>query len=355
MRILWLAIYTCVSVLSTVLSSDALGQTEVLTVQGNLPRLNYRDTGGNLIWAVPANSVLFKLDGPFNAGVIVVTAAAPSNSMVMNEGGVSIRGGGFPSAKLHVGSITSVTDPGEVRVDPGNPAAATIHAVNSQINTSMILETQAVNRNVSLKMANPTASFTQAVTNNFALRDNINNVNPIVVFPSASNINSVVIRNGRVGLGVANPASPLQLANGASCSVGGVWTNASSRELKQGIAALSLEAARDAVRSLKPVTYAYTAEPNELHAGFIAEDVPDLVAMNSRRSLSSMDFVAVLTKVVQVQEEQLDSLYEELDAQKELLEIQALEIANQSKQLSQQEARLNALAKRLDEISSNEK
>ena len=78
----------------------AVTAQEVLTVQGSLPRLNYRDNGGNLLWALPANSVLWKLDGPFNAGVVVVTAAAPSSSITINEGGVSIRGGGFPSAKL---------------------------------------------------------------------------------------------------------------------------------------------------------------------------------------------------------------------------------------------------------------
>ncbi len=82
-------------------------QVEVLTVQGALPRLNYRDPQGKLLWALPANSVLWKLDGPINSGVVVCTAAATSNSIVLNEGGVSIRGTGFPSAKLHVGTINS--------------------------------------------------------------------------------------------------------------------------------------------------------------------------------------------------------------------------------------------------------
>jgi hypothetical protein len=36
--------------------------------------------------------------------------------------------------------------------------------------------------------------------------------------------------------------------------------------------------------------------------GFIAEEVPDLVAMNDRKSLSTMDIVAVLTKVVKEQQ-----------------------------------------------------
>ena len=36
--------------------------------------------------------------------------------------------------------------------------------------------------------------------------------------------------------------------------------------------------------------------------GFIAEDVPDLVATKDRKGLSPMDIVAVLTKVLQEQQ-----------------------------------------------------
>ena len=39
--------------------------------------------------------------------------------------------------------------------------------------------------------------------------------------------------------------------------------------------------------------------------GFIAEDVPDLVATEDRRSLSPMDIAAVLTRVVKAQQQQI--------------------------------------------------
>ena len=42
--------------------------------------------------------------------------------------------------------------------------------------------------------------------------------------------------------------------------------------------------------------------PEERHLGFIAEDVPELVASKDRKGMSSMDVVAVLTKVVQEQQ-----------------------------------------------------
>lgn len=300
----------------------ALGQTEVLTVQGNLPRLNYRDPQGSLLWSMPANTVLWKLDGPFNAGVIVSTSAAKSGSITLNEGGVSIRGTGFPTAKLHVGAIGSQTEPGEVRIDPGKPGAALIHAVNASQAAQMILETQSPSNAAVFQMTTTASSFSQTLATNFALRDNINAVNPIVVVPGIKNSNTLVIKNGNIGIGVTNPTVPLVLANGAKCSIGGVWTNASSRTLKDDISELSVDEAKQTLEQLQPVTYSYKAEPEEKHAGFIAEDVPALVATETRTELSPMDFVAVLTKVVQDQQKRLDEQDRQLEEQAKLLQKQ---------------------------------
>jgi hypothetical protein len=53
--------------------------------------------------------------------------------------------------------------------------------------------------------------------------------------------------------------------------------------------------------------------------GFIAEDVPALVARKDRKSLSPMDIVAVLTKVVQEQKQTIAGQKDELaHAQKQL-------------------------------------
>jgi len=111
-----------------------------------------------------------------------------------------------------------------------------------------------------------------------------------------------ITQAGNVGIGTTTPTNPLQMGSGAFVSAGGVWTNASSRTLKHDIADLPAAQALDAVAHLRPVTFAYNAEPNQTHVGFIAEDVPDLVASQDRKSLSAMDIVAVLTKVVQSQQ-----------------------------------------------------
>jgi hypothetical protein len=110
----------------------------------------------------------------------------------------------------------------------------------------------------------------------------------------------IIDNQGFVGLGaVANPVHPLQLQSGAHVTAGGIWTDASSREYKQDIAPLSADAAHAALEQLAPVTFAYRADPRERHVGFVAEDVPALVATPDRKGLSPMDIVAVLARVVQ--------------------------------------------------------
>ena len=48
--------------------------------------------------------------------------------------------------------------------------------------------------------------------------------------------------------------------------------------------------------------YSYKVEKGERHVGFIAEDVPELVATKDRKAVGAMDVVGVLTKVVQEQQ-----------------------------------------------------
>jgi hypothetical protein len=110
-----------------------------------------------------------------------------------------------------------------------------------------------------------------------------------------------IIGNGNVGIGTQTPSYPLQMAGGAYTN-GTSWIDVSSREYKDNIEALSTEEALGAIQGLNPVKYAYKADRSEQRVGFIAEEVPDLVAMKDRKGLSSMDIVAVLTKVVQEQQ-----------------------------------------------------
>ena len=152
--------------------------------------------------------------------------------------------------------------------------------------------------------------------------------------------NMLVMRmgDGYIGMGVANPNNPLHMKSGARCTAGGTWTNASSRELKQDIEPLTSEQARDAVARLQPVGFRYKNELDERYCGFIAEDVPELVATNDRKALCAMDVVAVLTKVVQDQQIRQQQQEKLLDEQRRTLE--------------SQQALLVALTRRLAEVET---
>ena len=108
----------------------------------------------------------------------------------------------------------------------------------------------------------------------------------------------------------------------------GKWTDASSREYKENIEDLRADEAMSAVKNLNPVKFNYKRSAGEKCVGFIAEDVPDLVATKGRKGLSSMDIVAALTKVVQEQQksiqEQQNSIQEqqkEINALKEKIDL----------------------------------
>ena len=138
---------------------------------------------------------------------------------------------------------------------------------------------------------------------------------------------------GYVGIGTTSPSYPLQMGSGAYVSTGGVWTNASSREYKKDIKELSTQKAMDALTKLNPVEFAYKADSEERHVGFIAEDAPEIVASKDRKGMSPMDVVAILTKVVQEQQKLIRE-------QKEIVQKQQKAIGELSEKVAELQSRL---------------
>jgi hypothetical protein len=146
-----------------------------------------------------------------------------------------------------------------------------------------------------------------ANNNNFIVRDINHETDPFIVKTSAPYYSLVVDSTGRIGLGVSSPLYQIHHSSGARLDAG-TWINASSRTIKQDIQDLDGNAAFDAFKALQPVTFAYKAKPEETRVGFIAEDVPALVATPDRKGLSPMDILAVVTKVVQEQQRTIEEL-----------------------------------------------
>lgn len=129
---------------------------------------------------------------------------------------------------------------------------------------------------------------------------------------STANNQFLIRAAGGVGIGTNSPGFPLEMGSGAHVTAGGVWTNASSRSYKEKITNLSAEEALSAFQNLNPVKYNYKNETDEEYVGFIAEDVPELAATKDRKSLSPMDIVAIMTKVVQQQQAVISQLQQRL-------------------------------------------
>ena len=130
-----------------------------------------------------------------------------------------------------------------------------------------------------------------------------------------------------MGISDTSPTHLLDVGtSGAYCN-GGAWVNGSSIEYKENIQSVGLDEAIDTLKDLKPIKYNYKENKEEEYLGFIAEEVPELVAMNERNGLHTMDVVTILTKVVQNQQQEIKVLKQEQKKYKELLiRIEKLEV-----------------------------
>ena len=105
----------------------------------------------------------------------------------------------------------------------------------------------------------------------------------------------------------------MTLRSNGNLSITGTFTQGSSRTLKDHITELSSTEALETLAHLSPVKFRYKADTEQTtHVGFIAEDVPELVATPDRQGLSAMDIVGVLTKAVQEQQKIIGTLLEKV-------------------------------------------
>ena len=210
---------------------------------------------------------------------------APTSSIdISADGDVGI-GTGSPEVKLHVFSTNTADSIGGFGPNPDGSAA----------------DESAMN------FGYAGASFGRAV-GFFNIRPDTGATapNPSLRFLTANVTRLIIDNEGFLGIGTtANPDAPIHYTNGgtqARLTTAGVWQDASSRDAKENILDLDADAAMEALRELKPVRYNYKVLPTDPKVGFIAEDVPEIVATPEREGLSALDIVAVVTKVVQEQQ-----------------------------------------------------
>jgi hypothetical protein len=265
-------------------------------VKGFAPWIKLEDTDGGAFathdWLIRgndgANSEEFSIND-LDAGTVPfrILGSAPTNALVVDALGNVGLGTATPSGDLHIyGAATQDVFSG-IGPDPAAGPAFNFGYAGSSFG-----------RGAGFFNVRPDA---QAAAPNPSLR-----------FATANVQRMIITNSGNVGIGTTAPTNPLQMASGARVTAGGVWTDASSREVKQDIDRLTPDEARAALAGLDPVKFAYRADPAERHVGFVAEDVPTLVATADRKGLSPMDIVAVLTRVVQEQQQAIAELRAEM-------------------------------------------
>jgi hypothetical protein len=111
---------------------------------------------------------------------------------------------------------------------------------------------------------------------------------------------------GNVGIGTTSPTEKLHVVGNIYAT--GSITQGSSIEYKENIRELDINDAIQAIKKLNPVRFNYKGDKNEEHIGFIAEDVPQLLATKDRKGINTMDIVSVMVKVMQEQQKTIEEL-----------------------------------------------
>ena len=268
-------------------STESMG-TATIKGKANNVRLKFEDTSTlagfpSTDWQISANDTfsggankLFFEDLTAGTSPFVVMGAAPTNALYVDTTGRVGLGTSTPAKNL---TISDALSPAIQMQQSASPFQAWDIIANS---------------------------------NNFYVRDVNHESNPFIILPAAPYNSLVIDASGRIGLGVASPSYQIHHSSGARLDAG-VWVDASSRKIKQDIHDLDRDAAFDALQRLQPVTFEYKVSPTDKHVGFIAEDVPELVARPDRTGIAPMDIVGVLTKVVQEQQKTIADLRERLE------------------------------------------
>ncbi len=290
---------------------------------GNTPatRLEQTTAGGFTAqtWDIGANEANFFVRDVTGGSKLPfrLRPGAPTSSIDVSASGNVGIGTASPAVKLDVQGTIAISNGGDLGIGTTTPAAP-IHILDTVDPATGTLGR--LQNNSATGFSGLSYFDTTGTTRMYLGTDNANSVARVAAFgtwPMVMYTNNTerlrIDSSGRIGIGVTSPTNPIQHSNGAYLSSTGSWVNASSRELKQDIETLTSDEALETLNGLAPVKYNYKIDPSDAHVGFIAEDVPELVAEPTRKGLSALDVTAVLAKVVQDQQKQIEALTRKIE------------------------------------------
>ncbi|MDJ0717761.1 MAG: tail fiber domain-containing protein, partial [Prochloraceae cyanobacterium] len=117
------------------------------------------------------------------------------------------------------------------------------------------------------------------------------------------------------------------------------FTQISSKVLKEEISDLHSQEVTEILKALNPVKFIYKEDEAKIpHAGFIAEDTPDLLTSVDKQEIKVFDVVAVLTKAVKDRQKVMNDLVNVVKKQQHL-------IADLTKKVEDLEKKLDSVNK----------
>jgi hypothetical protein len=126
---------------------------------------------------------------------------------------------------------------------------------------------------------------------------------------------------GNVGINTSAPVYPLEMGSGAFCSVAGVWTSVSDRNVKENFTAITPGEVLAKVASLPITQWKYKIEPSGIkHIGPVAQDFHAAFGLgDSDKAIGSVDESGVALAAIQGLNQKLESEAKAKDAEIEAL------------------------------------
>lgn len=308
-------------------------------VDGNTPTLRLEQDGSSgfssQTFDIASNEENFFIRDVTNASNLVlrIKPGAPANSLyIRNDGNVGL-GTAAPVSPLHV--IRNADTPPRIATFAQNRQDKAMLVTFENLGSASVNNSCGFDYQLKDDSSSPQIAMRQVCSLIDTSAGAATAAFQFQVLNNGSTGETMRIVGNRVSIGSTASTDLLRVLN-ATCN-GATWNDACSRELKQNITDLSTDAAKEALAGLNPVTYAYKADPQDQRVGFVAEDAPELVGMPEKKTLCTMDIVAVLTKVVKEQEQQL------ADQEQELERLRSGLAAEQETVRRQQEEFLNRL------------